>query len=137
MWDTNLSPQEKSHFCELTSQPWLAALGGQETHLQRLYLSLSYPPQLGSLILFCGGAVQLVFRSFSTGAILYVAVDLVCLWEEVSSGSYSVAILNCLLSGSASYTYQACRKLHLGLRAPSVLASNLFLFLFCFSLGFF
>lgn len=47
-------------------------------------LCLSFKSWCSPFILCCGGAVQLVFGSFS-GVILYVAVDFLCLWEEVSS----------------------------------------------------
>jgi len=40
--------------------------------------------------------VQLVFSSFQAGLIPYVAVDLVWLWEEVSSESSYAAILDLL-----------------------------------------
>ena len=42
----------------------------------------------------CVGIAQLVFGYVPEETIPYVAVDLVCLWEEVSSGSSYVAILN-------------------------------------------
>ena len=38
-----------------------------------------------------------VFRSFSEGIVPYVAVDLVCPWEEVSSGSSYAALLDLLV----------------------------------------
>lgn len=55
-----------------------------------------YPPGCGPfLICWCKGAVQLVFRSFFSERIFpYVAVDLVCLWEEVSSVSSYVNTLD-------------------------------------------
>lgn len=45
----------------------------------------------------CIGVSQPVFRvcfCFSEKVVPYVAVDLVCLWEDVSSGSCYVTILN-------------------------------------------
>ena len=36
----------------------------------------------------CAGVAQLVFRPFSEEIVPRVAVDLVCPWEEVSSGSW-------------------------------------------------
>ena len=36
---------------------------------------------------------MLVFRSFSETAVLYVAIVLVCLWEEGSSESFYSAIV--------------------------------------------
>lgn len=47
-------------------------------------------------ILCCVGAVLLVFRSFSEGIHPCATVDLVYLWEEVSSGSSYAAILSLL-----------------------------------------
>lgn len=38
--------------------------------------------------------MDLVFRSFSEGTLSYVAIDLLCLWEEGSSVSSYTAILN-------------------------------------------
>lgn len=38
-------------------------------------------------------AAQLVFRIFSEGIILYVAIDLMCPWKYVSSGSSYISIL--------------------------------------------
>lgn len=51
----------------------------------------------GGGILCCGRAVQLVLKFFPEGIVSYVAEDLLCLWEEVSSGSSCATILNCLL----------------------------------------
>lgn len=63
----------------------------------RSYLSLShFSVSLFSFAQF-EGVGQLVFRSFSEDIVPYVAVDLVCLWEEVSSGSFYVTILNCFV----------------------------------------
>lgn len=49
------------------------------------------------LDLCCGGSLHPVFQSFLEGTILYVAVDLLCLKEEVSSVSSYATILNLLL----------------------------------------
>ena len=43
------------------------------------------------------GVAQLVFRPFSEEIVACVAVDSVCPWEEVSSGSWWIAILSHLL----------------------------------------
>ena len=48
-------------------------------------------------ILCCGEAVYLVFISFSEEIVPYVAVDFVCLWEEVNSESSYTTILDCSL----------------------------------------
>lgn len=49
----------------------------------RLCLCLFYRSQCGLLILYCGEAVNLVFRSFSEGSDSYVARDFLCPWDEV------------------------------------------------------
>ena len=36
---------------------------------------------------FCGGSIHPIFRSLSERITLYLVIDLLCLWEEVSSGS--------------------------------------------------
>lgn len=59
-------------------------------------LCLSYPSQCGPFFFCPVGAVHLLFRSFSEVNGPYVAVDLVCLWEEVSSG-FSYATMGTLL----------------------------------------
>lgn len=52
-----------------------------------------------ALLSLVEGAVQLAsFQFFFTGNDSYVAVDSVCLWEEVSSGSSYATILDHLLS---------------------------------------
>lgn len=49
------------------------------------------------VVFCCEGAVHLVFRvvlfCFTEGIVLYIAVDLVCAWQKVSSGSSYAAIL--------------------------------------------
>lgn len=47
------------------------------------------------VVLFCGGAVLLVFRSFLERIVPYAVVVVVCLWAGVSSGC-SATILNTL-----------------------------------------
>lgn len=54
-------------------------------------------PVLMSFILGLGGAVHLVFRSFSEENDTYVTVDLVRTQEEVSPGSSYAAILDLIL----------------------------------------
>ena len=66
--------------------------------LVRMFLCLAYPSQC-ALFICCGRSVQLVFRIFSEGIVAYRAVDLLCLWEEGSSGSSCAAILNKNISG--------------------------------------
>ena len=61
-------------------------------------LSLSYLFPRGFFFFFIClirvGVTQLVFEFPSEGSIVYVAIGLVCRWEEVSSGDSYVAILN-------------------------------------------
>ena len=51
-------------------------------------------PLIVALFSLVEGTIQLLLSSFSGGIITYVAVDLVCLWEEVSSESYYTTILD-------------------------------------------
>lgn len=46
---------------------------------------MSFLPLDVSLLFFVEEVVQLVFSSVSTGMILCVAVDLLCLWKKVNS----------------------------------------------------
>lgn len=46
----------------------------------------------------CVGVAQLVFRPLSEEIVPCAAVDTVCLWDEVSSGSSYIAVLNHFLS---------------------------------------
>ena len=52
-----------------------------------LCLSFSYP------FLLCTVAVQLILRSSSGKIALYVGLDVLCLWEEASSGSSYLSII--------------------------------------------
>lgn len=61
--------------------------------LVRLHLCLSYHFDVAP-IACCEGGIQLILRSFSEEIIPYVALHLVCLWEERSSGSFYVSILD-------------------------------------------
>ena len=61
---------------------WIVSLP-PPTHLDVFFL----------YILNCIRAILLVFRSFSEKVVLYVVVVLLCLWEEVSSGSSYSTIL--------------------------------------------
>ena len=45
----------------------------------------------------------LVFSSSLVGIVSYIAVDFVCLWEEISSGSSYATILDHLLKVFISY----------------------------------
>lgn len=57
---------------------------------------LSYPSKRSPFLYCCEGAIQLASGSFSERIVLYVAVDWLCLWEEVSSGFFYAAILKSL-----------------------------------------
>lgn len=61
--------------------------------LARLNLGPSYPLPGWPFSVCCKGAMQLAVKSFSRGTYFIAAVDLVCLWEEVSSGTSCNAIL--------------------------------------------
>lgn len=49
-----------------------------------LYLCLSCLSSCGPFIICCEGAVQLVFRFLSEGIVPYVALDLLCQWDDVN-----------------------------------------------------
>lgn len=66
--------------------------------------SLPLLSHCGPFILCCGQAVQLVSGSFSVGGVPYEALDLVCLWEEVSSGSCYTTIMDHPLWGQSFLT---------------------------------
>lgn len=59
-----------------------------------LFLSLSM--WLFLFVFSCRKASLLVFRSFLERVVLYVVAVLVCLWEEVSSGSSYAPLSNLL-----------------------------------------
>ena len=60
--------------------------------MARLYPTLSY------LLSFSFAKYEVItqpgFKVFLRGIVPYLAIDLVCLWEEVSSGYSHVTILN-------------------------------------------
>lgn len=60
----------------------------------RLCLCLSYPCPCISLVFCCGDAPHLGLRFSSKENYLYVAVNLLCPWEKVSSGSFYTTILD-------------------------------------------
>lgn len=47
---------------------------------------------MGPIIFFFEGALQLLFGPSSEGIVSYVAVDLLCPWEDVNSGFFCAAI---------------------------------------------
>ena len=61
----------------------------------RLYLSLFYRPQCDLFLTLQGKeSAQQVFKPFSDMIILYIPVESLHSWREVSSGSSYVTILN-------------------------------------------
>lgn len=60
----------------------------------RLCFCLSYPCPCISFVFCCGDALHLGLRFFSKENYLYVAVNLLCPWEKVSSGSFYTTILD-------------------------------------------
>ena len=63
--------------------------------MARLCLNLSYPFRCEFFSsMWCVGVAQLVLGFLSEEIVLYVAVDLVCLWDEVSSAASYIADLN-------------------------------------------
>lgn len=82
--------REKLWICDIFSNCGSLCQGGV---FLRLSLRLSYPPWWGPFIIYFEGIVQRVFRCFSEVIVPYMAVDLVCLWGEESSGSLYVTIL--------------------------------------------
>lgn len=78
----------------MKSLPIVSCCAGK--FLARPYFFLFYPSWCDPLIPCCGKTVQLVFGSFSEEIFPYVAIDLLCLQEEVSSGSFDTTISNCL-----------------------------------------
>lgn len=89
----SLVPPREALDNEIPSLLWVTVPGWG---LVRLHLCLSYLPHSIPFILCCREEVQLVFIFFfsSEGIAPNVAADLVCLREEVSSGSSCTAILN-------------------------------------------
>lgn len=61
-----------------------------------LCLSLLNPLQCAFFFSFtqCVGVAKPASEFLSEGIIPYVTVDLVCVWEEVISGTFCIAILN-------------------------------------------
>lgn len=58
----------------------------------------------GLFILSCGVAIQLVLMFFSDGTVPYVADCVLCLWEDMSSGSSYTALLNHFLPSHLNET---------------------------------
>ena len=91
VWSTNLLVVRENLwtceirlYCESLPQCWNFWWDHLSASPTCLYVALS------SLV---EGVVQLVFSSLSAGVISYGAVDLVCLWEEVSSECSCTTIL--------------------------------------------
>lgn len=68
-----------------------------------------YSSQCGPFACGCGSCVHTLFRFISMGNFPHiVSALLLCLWEEVSSGSSYITILNCLPSVFLSYCLYFC-----------------------------
>lgn len=68
-----LAPQGEAPNLLDHSQLWVVM--PEVRFLARLHLCLSYPSQCDPFTVCCERVVQLVFRSFPEGIVLYVAVD--------------------------------------------------------------
>lgn len=78
----------------MKSLPAVCALALEAGLLTRQRFCLLY--LLNVLLLsLVEGAVQLVFHSFSVGMSSYLTTDLMCLWGQVSTGSFYAALLDC------------------------------------------
>ena len=91
-----LIPQGKVLSLWDLSPSWIAMAGVWSFSLVRSCHCLFCVSQCCPFIPCCGGSVPLVLESLSQGIIPYRAVDLLCLWEEMSSAS------SCLLSWTLS-----------------------------------
>ena len=58
------------------------------------HMSASFTPEDVALFSFDVKEHSASFQSFSEGIVPYVAIDVVCSWEEVSSGTFCVNILD-------------------------------------------
>ena len=80
-------PQGEAPYCEISPNcgSLCQAMGGGG--FWQDCVSVSPTIFRRSFIACYEGAIQLVLRSFSEGIIPHVAVDFLCPWEEMSSGS--------------------------------------------------
>ena len=81
----------KFHIFGISSQLW-GTMPAMESWVR--LVCLSYPSQRVFYIFCCRGTTCLIIKFFSEEIILYVAVDLMCPLEEVSSGSFYVTTSN-------------------------------------------
>ena len=108
----SLTPQREFPYLWHPSRLWVTVLG--VGFLVRLGLCLSYLSQCGPFILCCGVAVQVVLWFLSEGIAPYVAVDVLCPWEEMSSGSSYATILTCL-PGKEFYVWSGLVRIGMNL----------------------
>ena len=90
-WVWSLDPQED---LDLWDPSWLSVATLGVVFWVRLCLCVSYLLWCGPFTTCCERAVQLLFRSFSERIVPYVVADLMCSWEEMSSGSSNTAVLD-------------------------------------------
>lgn len=69
---------------------------------------ISYSSRCGPFACGCGSCVHTLFRFISMGNFPHIVSALLCLQEEVSSGSSYITILNCLPSVFLSYCLYFC-----------------------------
>lgn len=69
---------------------------------------ISYSSRCGPFACGCGSCVHTLFRFISMGNFPHIVSALLCLREEVSSGSSYITILNCLPSVFLSYCLYFC-----------------------------
>lgn len=69
---------------------------------------ISYPSRCCPFACECGSFVHPLFRFISMGNFPHIVSALLCLWEEVSSGSSYITILNCLPGVFLSYCLYFC-----------------------------
>ena len=69
---------------------------------------ISYPSRCCPFACGCGSCVHPLFRFISMGNFPHIVSALLCLWEEVSSGSSYITILNCLPGVFLSYCLYFC-----------------------------
>lgn len=91
IWDTNLLLLSDK-IC-VWDPFWIWVTISGVDFLTRPCLCFSYTSQCGVFIHCSRGAVQPAFRSFSEGIFPHVALDLLCLWEEVILGLFYTTTL--------------------------------------------
>ena len=93
----SLIPQGEAPYCEIFPNcgSWFQGWGFWQDH------DSDSPTHLNvALLSFVAEEPLASFQVFFRGIVLYVAIDLVCLWEKVSSRSSYTSILNLLSTSS-------------------------------------